>query len=62
MSTSRAGVQQVRHTRGTEMIAQRSPLQVVQQALGHVDPRSTHVYADLSDLQLRHEVERHRRS
>ncbi len=51
----------VRHTRGTEMVEERSPLHVVQKALGHVDPRSTQVYADLSDLQLRHELERYRR-
>jgi hypothetical protein len=43
------------------MIAQRYPLHVVQQARGHVDPRSTQVDADLSDMQLRHELERHRR-
>jgi integrase len=52
---------QLRHTRGTEMVEERYPLHVVQKALGHVDPRSTQVYADLSDLQLRHELERHRR-
>lgn len=44
------------------MIEDHYPLHVVQQAVGHVDPRSTPVYADLSDLHLRHEVERHRRS
>jgi site-specific recombinase XerD len=48
-------------TRGTEMVEERYPLHVVQKALGHVDPRSTQVYADLRDLQLRHELERHRR-
>ena len=52
---------QLRHTRGTEMVEERYPLHVVQKALGHVDPRLTQVYADLSDLQLRHELERHRR-
>jgi len=52
---------QLRHTRGTEMVEERYPLHVVQKALGHVDPRSTQVYADLSDMQLRHELERHRR-
>ena len=46
---------QLHHTRGTEMIAQRSPVQVVQKTLGHVDPRSTPVYADVRDLHLRHE-------
>jgi hypothetical protein len=34
---------------------------MVQQALGHVEPRSTPVYADLSDLHLRPELELHRR-
>jgi site-specific recombinase XerD len=29
--------------------------------LGHVNPRSTQVYADLSDTQLRHKLESHRR-
>ncbi len=53
---------QLRHTRGTDMVEDRYPLHVVQQALGHLDPRSTQVYADLSDVQLRHELERHRRA
>jgi site-specific recombinase XerD len=43
------------------MVEERSPLHVVQKALGHADPRSTPLYADLSDLQLRHVLERHRR-
>jgi site-specific recombinase XerD len=43
------------------MVEERSPVPVVQQALGHVDPRSTPLYADLNDLQLRHTLERHRR-
>ena len=51
----------VRHTRGTELVEQRSPLQVVHKALGHADPRSTPVYADLIDPQRRHELESHRR-
>ncbi len=53
---------QLRHTRGTDMVEERYPLHVVQQALGHLDPRSTQVYADLSDVQLRYELERHRRA
>jgi site-specific recombinase XerD len=57
----RLHLDQVRHTRRTEMIEQRSPLHVVQQALGHVDPRSTPLYAAMSDLQFRHDVERHQR-
>ncbi len=43
------------------MVAQCYPLQVVQQALGHVEPRSTPLYAAMSDLQFRHELERHQR-
>ena len=43
------------------MIAQRSPLHVVQKALGHLDPRSTHVYVEFAEDQLRHELESHRR-
>jgi site-specific recombinase XerD len=52
---------QVRHTRGTEMIEQRYPLHVVQKTLGHLDPRSTQVYVELAEDQLRHELESHRR-
>jgi site-specific recombinase XerD len=51
----------VRYTRDTEMIEQRSPLQVAQQTLGHVDPRSTQVYVELAEDQLRHELASHRR-
>ncbi len=35
--------------------AARSLWHGVQKTLGHVDPRSTHVHADLSDLPLRYE-------
>jgi hypothetical protein len=49
------------HTRGTERVEEHSPVQVVQQALGYVDPRSTQVDADVRDLHLRHELEWHRR-
>jgi integrase/recombinase XerD len=52
---------QLRHTRGTEMIEQRYPLHVVQKTLGHLDPRSTQVYVELAEDQLRHELESHRR-
>ncbi len=61
MSTPLYTLHQVRLTRGSELIEERSPLHVVQQALGHVDPRSTPLYAAMSDLQFRHELERHQR-
>ncbi len=57
----RATVHQLRHTRGTEMVEERSPLHVVQQALGHGDPRSTQVYVELAEDQLRHELDSQRR-
>lgn len=40
---------QLRHTRATELIEQGVRLEVVQRVLGHRDPRSTQVYAELSD-------------
>jgi site-specific recombinase XerD len=43
------------------MIEQRYPLHVVQKTLGHLDPRSTQVYVELAEDQLRHELESHRR-
>ncbi len=48
-------VHQLRHTRGTEMVEQRYPLHVVQKTLDHRDPRSTQVYVELAEDQLRHE-------
>jgi len=53
----RDALHQLRHTRGTGIVEERYPLYVVQKALGHVDPCSTQVYADLSDMQLRYELE-----
>jgi site-specific recombinase XerD len=43
------------------MIEQHYPLHVVQKTLGHLDPRSTQVYVELAEDQLRHELESHRR-
>jgi site-specific recombinase XerD len=34
---------------------------VMQKTLGHVDPRSTQVYVERAENQLRHELESHRR-
>ncbi len=60
--TALCTVHRLRHTCGTEIVEERYPFDVVQKTLGHADPRSTQVFADMSDLQLRHEFERHRRS
>jgi site-specific recombinase XerD len=40
-SQPRSPLHQVCHTWETEMVEERSPLHVVQKALGHLDPRST---------------------
>lgn len=45
-----------------EVIAQTFPRAGVQLARGYADPRSTPLYAEMSDMQLRHERERHRRA
>jgi hypothetical protein len=42
-------------------VAEPSPLQVVQKTLVQVDPRSTHMYIELAEDQLRHKLERHQR-
>ena len=44
---------QLRHTRGTELIEEGKPLEIVQRVLGHRDIRSTQGYADLSEAQVR---------
>jgi len=58
-SQPRYTLHQLRHTRGTEMVEERSPLHVVQKTLGHLDPRSTPQYVELAEDQLRHELESH---
>ncbi len=45
---------QLWHTRGTELVEERSPLHSVEQAIGHIDPRSMQVSAALSDMQFQH--------
>jgi len=40
-------VHQLRHTRGTQMVQAGHALHIVQRALGHKDPRSTQIYAEV---------------
>jgi site-specific recombinase XerD len=56
----RYNLHQLRHTRGTELIEQGQRMEIVQRALGHRDPRSTQLYAELSDNQMREALERRR--
>ncbi len=48
---------QLRHTRGSELIAQGQPVEIVQRVLGHKDIRSTFGYADLAEAQVRAALE-----
>ena len=43
---------QLRHTRGSELIAQGQRVEIVQRVLGRRDLRSTLGYADLQDVQF----------
>ncbi len=49
---------QLRHTRGTELIAQGQRVEIVQRVLGHRDIRSTLGYAELQEAQVRAALER----
>ena len=49
---------QLRHTRGSELIAQGQRVEVVQRVLGHRDIRSTSGYAELQETQVRAALER----
>jgi integrase/recombinase XerD len=49
---------QLRHTRGSELVRQGKPVEIVQRILGHRDIRSTQGYAELDDQQLREALER----
>ncbi|MBV9169142.1 MAG: tyrosine-type recombinase/integrase [Chloroflexi bacterium] len=49
---------QLRHTRGSELIAQGQRIEIVQRVLGHRDIRSTLGYAELHDTQVRAALER----
>ena len=44
---------QLRHTRGSELMRDGQPMEIVQRVLGHRDIRSTQGYAELDDLQVR---------
>ncbi|KPV53712.1 hypothetical protein SE17_08035 [Kouleothrix aurantiaca] len=48
---------QLRHTRGTELVRQGQPLEIVQRVLGHRDIRSTQGYAELDHQQVREALE-----
>jgi integrase/recombinase XerD len=48
---------QLRHTRGSELIAQGQRVEIVQRVLGHRDIRSTLGYAELQDTQVRAALE-----
>jgi site-specific recombinase XerD len=48
---------QLRHTRGTELVEEGKPLEIVQRVLGHRDIRSTQGYADLTEAQVRAALE-----
>jgi integrase/recombinase XerD len=51
-------IHQLRHTRGSELVEQGYTLDIVQSILGHRDPRSTQVYAELHADQVRAALER----
>lgn len=53
-------IHQLRHTRGTELVAQGQPIEIVQRVLGHRDIRSTLGYADVNESQVRTALERPR--
>lgn len=50
-------IHQLRHTRGSELVEQGHSLDVVQHVLGHRDPRSTQIYAELHADQVRLSLE-----
>jgi len=49
---------QLRHTRGSELIAQGQRVEIVQRVLGHRDIRSTLTYAELQEAHVRAALER----
>ena len=51
-------IHQLRHTRGSELVEQGHSLDIVQQVLGHRDPRSTQIYAELHPTHVRTMLER----
>src|SRR3989442_1657698 len=48
---------QLRHTRGSELLAQGQRVEIVQRVLGHRDIRSTLGYAELQEAQVRAALE-----
>jgi site-specific recombinase XerD len=53
-------VHQLRHTRGTELVDEGHALHIIQRALGHKDPRSTQIYADVTEDYVRQALETQR--
>jgi site-specific recombinase XerD len=53
-------VHQLRHTRGTQMVQDGHALHIVQRALGHKDPRSRQLYADVTEDDVRRALEMRR--
>ncbi len=56
----RSTVHQLRHTRGTQMVQDGHALHIVQHALGHRDPRSTQLNADVTEDDVRRALETRR--
>jgi integrase/recombinase XerD len=54
-------IHQLRHTRGSELVAQGQRIEIVQRILGHRDFRSTLGYIELNDEQVRAALERPKR-
>ena len=54
---ARYTIHQLRHTRGTELVRQGQPMEIVQRVLGHRDIRSTQGYAELDHQQVREALE-----
>ena len=50
-------IHQLRHTRGSELIREGKSFDIVQHVLGHRDPRSTHLYAELHADHIRMALE-----
>lgn len=48
---------QLRHTRGTDLLAEGKSIEIVQRVLGHCDIRSTLGYAEVSEAQVRSALE-----
>ncbi len=55
---TRFTIHQLRHTRGTELLADGQPIEIVQRVLGHRDIRSTLLYAEVNEDQVRAALEK----